>query len=49
MLFDSAIFHVLSSGTLEKRAANHIFWSPLGQFVVLAGLNKTSSQSSVPA
>ena len=48
-LFDNAIFHVLSSGTLEKRSANHIFWSPLGQFVALAGLNKTSSQPSVPA
>jgi len=39
----------MSSETLEKRAANHIFWSLAGQFVMLAGLNKTSSQSGVPA
>ncbi|GFR78417.1 eukaryotic translation initiation factor 3 subunit B, partial [Elysia marginata] len=24
--------------TLEKKAANHLFWSPNGQFIVLAGL-----------
>jgi len=24
--------------TLEKRSANHLFWSPNGQFIVLAGL-----------
>jgi translation initiation factor 3 subunit B len=23
---------------LEKRAANHLFWSPCGKFIVLAGL-----------
>lgn len=26
------------SEKLEKRACNHLFWSPSGQFVVLAGL-----------
>jgi len=25
--------------TLEKRAANHLFWSPQGDFIVLAGLH----------
>ncbi|XP_067673505.1 eukaryotic translation initiation factor 3 subunit B-like [Haliotis asinina] len=24
--------------TLEKRVANHLFWSPTGQFIILAGL-----------
>jgi len=27
-------------GTLEKRQANHLFWSPQGQFIVLAGLKQ---------
>lgn len=28
--------------TLEKRQANHLFWSPTGQFIVLAGLRSLS-------
>ncbi|XP_074648217.1 eukaryotic translation initiation factor 3 subunit B-like [Tubulanus polymorphus] len=28
--------------TFEKRQVNHIFWSPMGQFVVLAGLRSMS-------
>lgn len=27
---------------LEKRACNHLFWSPNGQFIVLAGLGSMS-------
>jgi len=29
---------VFAAVTLERRNANLIFWSPAGQFVVLAGL-----------
>lgn len=29
---------VVCLGTLEKRQANHLFWSPQGQFIILAGL-----------
>ena len=28
--------------TLDKRQANHLFWSPNGQFIVLAGLRSMS-------
>jgi len=28
----------LQTEKLEKKACNHLFWSPLGQFIVLAGL-----------
>jgi len=31
---------VVCLGTLEKRQANHLFWSPQGQFIVLAGLKQ---------
>ncbi len=30
------------SETLDKRQANHLFWSPNGQFIVLAGLRSMS-------
>nr|XP_002130037.1 eukaryotic translation initiation factor 3 subunit B-like [Ciona intestinalis] len=29
-------------GTMEKKQATHIFWSPAGQFVLLVGLNSSS-------
>ena len=44
----NAIFAVLSPQslhfieTLEKRQTNFLFWSPSGQFIVLAGLRSMS-------
>ena len=29
-------------GTLDKKNCNHLFWSPNGQFIVLAGLRSMS-------
>ncbi|ELT99648.1 hypothetical protein CAPTEDRAFT_163351 [Capitella teleta] len=34
--------HVEHLNTLEKRQANHLFWSPNGRFIVLAGLRTMS-------
>lgn len=44
----SASFYAVKSGkvelleTQERKSASHIFWSPAGQFVLLAGLRSTS-------
>jgi translation initiation factor 3 subunit B len=35
--------HVEHIHTLDKRQANHLFWSPNGRFLVLAGLRTMSS------
>lgn len=32
----------LPTETLDKRQANHLFWSPNGRFIVLAGLRSMS-------
>ena len=33
--------------TLERKAANHIFWSPLGQFLVLGQVDSNSQNSGM--
>nr|XP_039256545.1 eukaryotic translation initiation factor 3 subunit B-like [Styela clava] len=44
----SASFYAVKSGkvelleTMERKTASHIFWSPAGQFVLLAGLRSSS-------
>merc|ERR1712183_411903 len=35
---------VVLAKTLEKKSVNHIFWSPNGRFMVLAGLRNMSGQ-----
>ncbi|XP_076808792.1 eukaryotic translation initiation factor 3 subunit B-like [Clavelina lepadiformis] len=46
----SATFYEIKGGkvecleTMERKQASHIFWSPAGQFVLLAGLNSATSQ-----
>ena len=41
LLFSVYVFgDCVFSEVLEKRTANHLFWSPNGQFIVLAGLRR---------
>lgn len=35
---------VVCLGTLENRQVNHLFWSPQGQFIILAGLKNLNGQ-----
>jgi len=38
--FFSLFFFFFHIETLERQQANHLFWRPTGQFIVLAGLRK---------
>lgn len=40
--WDILNFFQFSSEKMEKRACNHLFWSPSGQFIVMAGLTTMS-------
>lgn len=40
LLNSTCCFHPLIAETMEKKQANSVFWSPTGQFVILAGLRK---------